>query len=389
MIPFKLLIGLALVQQGAESIDRLPRWTLTRAGTLGLPGSGAEFNEILDVAAFPDGTVLVVDKTPPFLRQVTATGRVQIQSGQSGEGPGEFRMFRRIGMRSDSLWVFDPVLQRVTFLNRGQALLTTVRFRAEITPPLVGADPAAFLDDGTVLLVATAASSGLANPLGVGAVRSIPVLLATRSGKVIKKIAEINLQVAHMAARVLREGQPGQVFLQQPFSDDPLVEVAHDGSSVVLVERRAESRWMSEALVVTKLTGRGDTIFTRRYRYSPLPLDNAVFEQEVAKILQRFRQGKYDLREDDIRERMYRPDFRPVVEEARIASDGLLWLRRETSYGEKTVHYVVLGVKGEPVGEVVLPREERVLDATASMLWVSSASDDGTPILVSYRIHRP
>jgi hypothetical protein len=370
----------------------MPRWSLVRTSTLGSVDSGVDISSIVDVVVAQGETAYLLDGSPPFLRLVDMKGRIRLERGRSGEGPGEFRRPLRMGRLGDSLWIFDPALRRITFLNRDAVLGRTMQFNPDVRAPLVGADPVAFLGDGSILAGGAVLGSSMGNMMGVGGVKSIPVLLMTRAGKVIRKVAEVFLQVEHVSVRVLVDGRPGQILMQQPFNDDPLLQVAHDGSSVVIVERRPTSRWISpETFTVTKVTGRSDTVFSKQFRYTARPLDATTFERAVASVVGQPRSGKMriEISEADVRQRMYRPEALTPVDEVKVASDGTIWLRRENDLKRDSVLYMVLSPEGNQVAEVVMSSREHLLDATASLAWVSSTSEEGAPILLSYRIRRP
>ena len=288
------------------------------------------------------------------------------------------------------MWIYDLGLRRVTFLNSEGGRLGDMLFHPVLDPPLVGADPVALLANGMILAGGNVVGRAMSNSLGVGGVRTVPVLLMTRAGKVVRQVAEIDLQVMHVAARILRDGRPGTLFLQQPFNDDPLVQAGHDGKSFVIVERRPRSMWIADEFSVTKMTGEGDTIFSKRFRYTPHRIDDAAFDQAFEAMVRRSQPGnaKIDFVDADVRKRMYRPEALAPVQAVRIASDGTIWLRRESEPTRKSVSYMVLGPDGKEIAEVLLPEEEQVMDASSSILWVSSTSSDGAPVVISYRIRR-
>jgi hypothetical protein len=63
-----------------------------------------------------NGDILVLDHQDNIIRVFTAKGPAGT-IGRSGEGPGEFRNLRSAGWLGDSLWTYDPALDRYTIFG--------------------------------------------------------------------------------------------------------------------------------------------------------------------------------------------------------------------------------------------------------------------------------
>lgn len=140
-----------------------------------------------------------------------------------------------------------------------------------------------------------------------------------------------------------------------------------DGGFVVerFIARSAEPA----AITVTRLTEAGDTVFTRRFMYTPLPYPEAVLDT-IAWRSARIPGGFYrpdtgpsrtpegvDINAvySTIRSSMSFPDYQVPVSFGIAGDDGSLWLRREDD-GGPTTKWMVLDPDGAIRGIVELSR---------------------------------
>ncbi len=77
-----------------------------------------------------DGRILIVDGRTE-LRVFDSGGEHLFTAGGSGDGPGEFRSIRGLVFARDTLFVFDAVANRMTFLGPHGDFLGDVRFSGE------------------------------------------------------------------------------------------------------------------------------------------------------------------------------------------------------------------------------------------------------------------
>lgn len=77
-----------------------------------------EFTKITDVALLPDGSVAVLELTPPRVRIYSADGSFVRDIGREGQGPGEFQApFRLTVTDGGHLLVWDPPVRQVVTID--------------------------------------------------------------------------------------------------------------------------------------------------------------------------------------------------------------------------------------------------------------------------------
>ena len=82
-------------------------------------GEGPDvFGRVVGVMRTGEGHIAIVDGFSREVRLFTATGRHLRTAGRAGEGPGEFKTMRPpMRCAADSIFVWDPSLQRVSVFN--------------------------------------------------------------------------------------------------------------------------------------------------------------------------------------------------------------------------------------------------------------------------------
>lgn len=110
--------GVTIIEHPAGAIAASARWTLGPAITkisAGDTGSTA-LSTVTDARRLVDGRFIVVDATDMGSRLLlyAADGKTARQLGRNGMGPGEFNYPRIMGIRGDTLTVYDSRTARVT-----------------------------------------------------------------------------------------------------------------------------------------------------------------------------------------------------------------------------------------------------------------------------------
>lgn len=110
--------GVRIVENSAPAWGPDPAWRVDSDPTLslGAPDGAAElsFSRISGVYRSSDGTIAVVDAGSGQLRLFDADGRFMWAFGGPGQGPGEFEQMDGVGIRADSVWIYDGALSRLT-----------------------------------------------------------------------------------------------------------------------------------------------------------------------------------------------------------------------------------------------------------------------------------
>jgi hypothetical protein len=376
------LIVLAWFASIQLSTAGLPRWMLIQGRTLGSSGEPA-FGLVNDVVADSAGNTYVLDsKADPFVYAFAPDGRLRWSAGRRGDGPGEFQQPRVLGMHKESLWISDVRLRRFTRVRLNGLILKDVIVLPNSPNPRVRQSvPFALTKDGNVLV------------MDIGHPNSSRIGMALLHGKLSEvsadSLAFIERGQTFVEARISVNGTAGHGQFQQAFTDDPLVQPAKDGASIVIVDQKRNSSVNVPTFTVTKLSPRGDTVFSRQIPYSRELLNDQQYVaalEEIAQMLTRVRPGVL-VSMDDLKSNSYRPYYLPPVKSLAVASDGTIWIHRHTP--TNTSSYLVLGIDGNPIATTEVPRGQRVIESNGSTVWTLPIRHDQESIVSSYRIERP
>jgi hypothetical protein len=88
-----------------------------------------------------------------------------------------------------------------------------------------------------------------------------------------------------------------------------------------------------------------------------------------------------------LREALALPPYQAPVSAARLASDCVVWLERESDPSRQR-RVALVGVDGNPLGVLALPRGVEVLWSSGSTVWASLTEELDVPWLVRYRLTR-
>jgi len=144
--------GVRIVENTSPSWNDEDAWRLGDAAVIDIGASGGdpkyELYRVRDVLGMPDGRIVIANGGPIELRFYGADGEFLMAAGGEGEGPGEFRSFRWIGLQGDSIVVYDWRLSRVSVFD------TYGRFQRSVTVVSVGNVPVrvvGLFGDGSIL----------------------------------------------------------------------------------------------------------------------------------------------------------------------------------------------------------------------------------------------
>jgi hypothetical protein len=400
----RLVIGfaMAVIVTGCDRTETAsagtPIWTLVEDQRIGSVDDDSKgFTRIERLLMTRDRQLLISDDRVA-LRVVDSTGRFLRPIGQRGGGPGEYERIDAFGLIGDTVWVFDERWHRITLFNRSGSTLGTVPFRApEISGWRTPEYPGTLMGDASVVVAyrrellpdcmpdarmlvrLERPRADLApQPQRVGGPCGEPGRVPTAALVVRDTLTTMSLQNYQVYTPVNMPGRskPFRVLFTQPLADQPLWRPAHDGMTMVFVERRAATSADSASFSVTKLVF-GDTTIARRYQYTPVPAPDALIDS----ILANTEEGRYGM----AREAVYHPQFRPPVTDAIVGIDGSVWLKRESSYGP-TARWTVIHPGGEIVGEVHVPSSHELRAADADYVWTTITDENDVPFIVRNRI---
>lgn len=100
---------------------------VTAAPVLVIEGASYPFGFIGDAVMGRGGDIYVADFQARTIERFDATGRHVATIGQQGRGPGELEAIAALAVSGDSLFVWDPVIWRITAFDPAGTLLSTRR----------------------------------------------------------------------------------------------------------------------------------------------------------------------------------------------------------------------------------------------------------------------
>ncbi|MDE2676682.1 MAG: 6-bladed beta-propeller [Gemmatimonadota bacterium] len=359
---------------------QLERWTLERTVTIGDafdPETG--LTRVGSVIVQGD-RLLVAQPMEQRLRVFSLTGDFLGFIGRDGEGPGEFRRVRSMGLHDGRVWVHDSSLRRLQYFDADGRFVSSVRIGGH--PALLGARVRAVLADGSMLFKYGASADEL--------VESPPkpeaVFLVDPEWLPQDTVAVL---VGHSQVVRLSDGRSGRTtYSAIPESYRSLLSVAPDGSGFVVVHRNGTTSAEPHTFRVIRFDARADTAWAREVPYDPVRVPGTWRSRQVEEDA-RDTQG-LGIPEDRIRqalERAYaRLEFFPPVRVVRAGADGSTWLLLRT--GVESYEWEVLDESGHAVARVG-PPQGGMAWADAESLWSVERDELGISYLVRYVIRRP
>lgn len=126
--------GVAIVVDLAPQWSEGEGWQVVDTPILSLGDAESDGNQAFDriesVVQLFDGTVAVIDERAMYVSYFDSDGEFLRTFGGPGDGPGEFNGPALLGLRADTLWIFDERQQRVTSVHGGGVLGEVVTIEA-------------------------------------------------------------------------------------------------------------------------------------------------------------------------------------------------------------------------------------------------------------------
>lgn len=349
------------------------------------------FGPVTGLVAGPDGLLYTLHRGEATVRRWTADGQPAGVVGRGGEGPGEFaRPPRSIGFFGDSLWVWDWKLFRVSYFDLAGEFLGSLSPKVDLgtmenSPPR----PETPLRDGTFLGEVMAWDDGVTR----GTITEAPYVHMDAAGETLARIWTRPYEQRDVFA-LLRP--TGGSYSRQPFGDDYLPTV--DEGGLVVLERRAWTGEGEAVFTVTKIDLTGDTVFTARVPYAPVPLpaeriDSAVFA--LTEVWYEFMSQRQPglaraALERRVRDGVYKPAHLPPVSEVLLDRDRNIWLRRfdpvEFDTGEAFDEWWIMDPDGAPMARALTPAGLRIMSVADDLVWGTEQDELDVDYIVRYRL---
>lgn len=372
------------------SASRVADWEAeveARIGSLDDPDQW--LTPVSQVVIGPEERIYIAQPMDGSIRLYDSRGTLVSAVGRRGEGPGEFGVLGQIGFVGDTLYVLDTGLGRVNFFSADGEFLSSrswtpgyLRGSGVVYAPSV---PLGFvlLSDGTSLVKPGMSVQGEPN---VGPLR-IPFLRIGQPSNVIDTIAWEEL-----AAPSVELTKLGTVFrIPAPFHNHPLSEMMPDGSGVVIVDRAAAPDLDQSSFRVTSLGSSGDTLFSKLFRFTPVPMSNDEVRRAIESVSVSPQDQENPPSRSEIERALRRQGLIPAalmpVTGFAVGQDGKIWLRRENEPGD-SILWNILDREGRPLGALRLPATHSVVAARGNVMAALELDALDVPYVVRYRIGR-
>ncbi len=391
-------------ERGRGDIDALSALVAVedlRIGDAEDPDRG--FSRIGGVDVDRDGQLFVFEMMDQQIRVYDPTGALVRAFGREGDGPGEFRRVDRFGVAGDTLWVSDSGLRRLTLFDRTGNVLSTAPLRGVSVnlqnPRLSGTVlPRALRPDGLFtsdMFWFTGRRDPTPTGIGENDTVMVPRVLFDGNAMPVDTVGWYPRPPTEGVSQWV-ELKGTRYYVPSAPRDDVLRVMMDDGG--YYLSRPFPTSAEPATFVVTRVAESGDTMFERRFSYTPVRYGSAVLDT-VAWESARIPGGMYNpatgpdptpegldinVVQQTIRDAMHWPEFQIPVDFGFVGDDGTLWLRREDD-GGPDYRYMVLDANAEPRGLLDLPRGLRVRWVSADRFWVQETDELGVPWLVRYR----
>jgi hypothetical protein len=334
-----------------------------------------------------DGRIYTLHPMEDAIRVHDRSGTLVTTVGGHGEGPGEFDSPGPMGFVGDTLWVMDHGTYRLSYFSLDGEFLRSENFTIDLSGPMEASPPrpGGLFADGTI----RGSSPAWSHLVADGTITESAELRLNAAGEILDTIVAYPLANTVLEVTNPNDERGVRSYRPQPFSDAVIPTVSPYEPEVVWIDRPAATEPAPATFRVTKLDFEGDTIFSRPFPYTPVPVEAALVDSLVQEYAEQFTRGPMPgaasptQAQGWVREALYVPSFHPPVSTVVIGMDGTLWLRRE-DVGAETIHWMILDSEGRTVGLVELDRGLTVMAATRDRIWGSLRDDLDVPYIVRY-----
>lgn len=310
-------------------------------------GSDMTWVRVQDMTRLPDGQVAVADAGTNQIHLFTESGEHLKSVGQSGDGPGDFRTLRSLGLLSDSLVAFDFSLGRLTVFNEKLEVARTANL-----PGTPRVREVHMLKDGSAVLVPIFPTllhySGPGNELVRGTILLVRV---SAEGELLDTITDI----AGAEEFILLNESGGFDAGPSLFGQDSHVAT---GAGVVIAGDGSEMAFE---------VYRPDGTLVRRVRVDPfhdLRLADEAIEREITAFTgpepesERARRWQQYFSEYPI------PERRPAYGYLLVDELGFVWAREQLGLSEMNgaADWEVFSPEGRWIGSVSLPARFQLME---------------------------
>jgi hypothetical protein len=367
---------------GGNGGSGLPQWSAVEELRIGsADDADRRLTTVSALVVDDDGWVYVAQPEDGVVRVFDDGGILVRYIGGRGQEPGSFDRVYTIGLLADTLYAIDLSQRRISYFSlEGEHLRSTQVAPPRVSAPFRPSMPFAVFPDGSMAL-------GTSFPPSISAedLRRVPQLRMDAATQVLDTVTWIAYERTARRASYLER----PLTVGSPLSDDAFAMFSGDGSRLATFDRTVAAGAGTASFGVIVADETGDTIYSRRYEYTPVQVANAVIDSTVSERANQLSGAFEDPSEAPafVRAAMFLPVYHPPVGTAVFSADETLWVRREEVPGQNQ-SWMILDETGEPVATATLPEGLQVMVIHSDALWGVEPDQNGVPYVVRYRIDR-
>lgn len=370
----------ALVESRAPRWGQADAWRLDPApeATIGTADGAPEYAlaNVVGAARLSSGRIVIANFTTLDLRYYDAWGRHVRTVGRKGNGPGEFRLVRGIGVVRDTVLVWDPFANRVSrFDGTGTfAGSTSIDISELVLPNLIG-----FLGDGS-LLIRHDPNGERENREGENASSVVYLRFSSETG------ARISTLGPYFGSEVFT-ARAGRNWMSD--------HVIFGRRSFVASTRTGFHRAVSDRFEATFFAADGAPLRTIRRPYTPV---RATAADVGAKRDAMEETGEEILRMDSdmataqrrLMETIPHRSTLPAISQIRVDREDNLWMQAYVPPDADAAEWSVFDPEGHWLGVVAVPANLEVLEIGDDYLLGKTVDpSDDVERVVLHRLRKP
>lgn len=315
-----------------------------------------------------DGRIYLIDRLARVVRVVDSFGESLPAADLVLRANTWIKSTTNAGWIRDTLWLVDQSANRILMVPSSGANPRALPLLFE--PPKDGFGrgvPIAVLPDGNDLLIYGVAGSSV-TPSGV----TIPVLIGSRDGQVLRSLTTIPIQHATPAVRT---SGGSTLITYQPFNDDPLFEVSPGGEFAVQLDRRVSGQQTGTMRMTCFDLTRG-TAAIHDFSYIPVPLPLTLSAEArrrgVEHLVRRGTLPEAHSAADWISRHLFIPPVLPPVDALAVGREGAVYLRLSSASADSAV-WQRTSCRAPLEGRLILPLDARVAAVSTDRVWAIRA----------------
>lgn len=341
------------------------------------------------VVVSPAGEIFVSRDTGVPVLRFSPHGAFQGTVGTAGRGPGEFQTALPIGLRSDSLWVYDPYQQRLSLFGPDGTFVRIVAGPEDLAPFGSRFRVHGLLEDGRVLGGFTYQSGRIGSRGMLPIIAIHPDSRPEQSG--LPPHDTITSVYSHDVRTPMTFPNGMSVITGAVPDQSSLWALDPHGRQLVIVDQPPATGISPDTIILRRISVSTLETTTRRIPITPVMLRGEVKRAVIERIARALSSDMPDVSHPQVvrsaRESIPLPDQLPPVTALLVGADGSVWLRREMLH-PGPVRWDVLRSPDGAIQAVHI--DERVsLDFVSSThVWGIRRDSLDVPSLCRFRVSR-